>query len=91
MLTGILAGITWALETVLLGIALGMSPLVSTEQAILLAPFLGTLLHDATSAIFMLIYNACRRNLKSMLNLSSVTRLFILQAVNLQKRNLNTE
>ena len=68
MLTGILAGITWALETVLLGIALGMSPLVSTEQAILLAPFLGTFLHDATSAIFMLIYNACRRNLKSMLS-----------------------
>ena len=68
MLTGILAGITWALETVLLGIALGMSPLVSTEQAILLAPFLGTFLHDATSAIFMLIYNACRRNLKSVLS-----------------------
>ena len=68
MLTGILAGITWALETVLLGIALGMSPLVSTEQAILLAPFLGTFLHDATSAIFMLIYNACRRNLKNMLS-----------------------
>lgn len=68
MLTGILAGITWALETVLLGIALGMSPLVSTEQAILLAPFLGTFLHDATSAIFMLIYNACRRNLKNVLS-----------------------
>ncbi|MBQ2271894.1 MAG: DMT family transporter [Clostridia bacterium] len=66
MLTGILAGITWALETVLLGIALGMSPLVSTEQAILLAPFLGTFLHDATSAIFMLIYNACRKNLKNV-------------------------
>ena len=66
MLTGILAGITWALETVLLGIALGMSPLGSTEQAILLAPFLGTFLHDATSAIFMLIYNACRKNLKNV-------------------------
>lgn len=64
MITGIFAGITWALETVILGIALGMSPFVSSEQAILLAPFIATFFHDACSAVYMLIYNALRGGLK---------------------------
>ena len=64
MLTGIFAGIMWALETVVLGIALGMAPLVSTEEAILLAPFVATFLHDAFSAVYMLIYNGIRGGLK---------------------------
>ena len=68
MLTGIFAGITWALETVILGIALGMSPMVSTEQAILLAPFVGTFLHDVCSALFIFLYNAIRGNLRSLWN-----------------------
>ena len=63
MISGIIAGITWALETVILGIALGMSPFCSTEQAILLAPFVSTFLHDACSAIFAWIYNAVKGNL----------------------------
>lgn len=66
MLTGILAGIAWALETVVLGIALGMSPFVSTKQAIFLAPFIGTFLHDSFSALFMFIYNAVKGNLKNV-------------------------
>ena len=60
MVTGLLAGITWALETVVLGIALGMSPFVSTEQAVFLAPFVSTFLHDAFSGIFLLLYNLVR-------------------------------
>ena len=64
MLTGIFAGITWALETVVLGIALAMSPFVSTEEAVLLAPFIATFLHDAFSAVYMLIYNTLRGGLK---------------------------
>lgn len=66
MLTGIFAGVAWALETIFLGITLGTSPLVSTEQAIFLAPFIGTFLHDALSAIFMFIYNAVKGNLKNV-------------------------
>lgn len=66
MTTGILAGITWALETVILGIALGMSPFVSTPQALFLAPFLGTFLHDLCSALFLFFYNGIRGNLKSL-------------------------
>ena len=66
MTAGIIAGLTWALETIVLGIALGMSPFVSTEQAIFLAPFVSTFLHDAFSAIWCLIYNAIRGNLKNV-------------------------
>ncbi len=54
MLIGIFAGITWALETVILGVALCMTPFVSTEQAIFLAPFISTFLHDTFSAFFCL-------------------------------------
>ncbi|MBR2633979.1 MAG: DMT family transporter [Clostridia bacterium] len=62
MIAGIIAGITWALETVILGIALGMTPFVSTEEAIFLAPFVSTFLHDAFSALWSLVYNTVRGN-----------------------------
>ena len=51
MFSGITAGITWALETIILGAALAMSPFCKTEEAIFLAPFVSTFLHDACSAI----------------------------------------
>ena len=66
MFSGILAGITWALETVVLGIAMAMSPFCSTEQAILLAPFVSTFLHDLCSALWATLYNAVRGNLKNV-------------------------
>lgn len=66
MLAGIIAGITWAVATVVLGIALSMSPFCSTEQAIFLAPFVSTFLHDACSAIWATAYNGVRGNLKNV-------------------------
>ncbi len=63
MFAGIIAGVTWALETVILGIALAMSPFCSTEQAVFLAPFVSTFLHDACSAVWSFIYNGVRGNL----------------------------
>ncbi|MBQ4289622.1 MAG: DMT family transporter [Clostridia bacterium] len=64
MLSGILAGVTWALETVIIGIALAMSPLVdNVGQAVFLAPFVSTFLHDAFSAVFSWLYNGVRGNL----------------------------
>lgn len=63
---GILAGITWALETIILGIALAMTPFVSNEQAIFLAPFVSTFIHDFFSAIWATIYNGIRGNLKNV-------------------------
>lgn len=64
MISGALAGLLWGLETVVLGIALAMSPFASTEQAIFLAPFVSTALHDTFSAVYMWIYNAIRGNFK---------------------------
>ncbi len=66
MFSGIIAGITWAIATVVLGIALSMTPFISTEQAIFLAPFVSTFLHDSFSAIFSFIFNAVKGNLKNV-------------------------
>ena len=66
MFSGIIAGVTWAIATVVLGIALGMSPFCSTEQAIFLAPFVSTFLHYACSAICATVYNGVRGNLKNV-------------------------
>lgn len=66
MFAGIIAGVTWAIATVVLGIALGMSSFCTTEQAIFLAPFVSTFLHDACSAICATIYNAVKGNLKNV-------------------------
>lgn len=67
MIYGFLAGITWALETVTLGTALAMSPFVSTEQAAFLAPFVGTFLHDLFSALWMLLFNTVRGEMRNAL------------------------
>ena len=63
MTAGILAGVTWALETIILGVALAMNPFIGTERAVFLAPFVSTFLHDACSAIFSCLYNGLRGNL----------------------------
>ncbi len=67
MVTGIFAGVMWALETVILGVAMGMSPMVSTAEAVFLAPFVTTFFHDAISAVFALAYNGIKGNLKKIL------------------------
>ncbi len=66
MIYGILGGITWALETVILGIALAMAPFVSTEQGLFLAPFVSTFLHDLISAAYMFGFNGIRGKLKTV-------------------------
>ena len=67
MLAGIIAGITWAIETIVIGIALSMTPFVSTEQAVFLAPFVSTFIHDFFSAIWACIYNGVRGNLPNVI------------------------
>lgn len=53
---GLLSGFFWGLDTVILGIALIMTPFVSTAQALFLAPFISTFIHDLCSSFWMLIY-----------------------------------
>lgn len=63
MFAGIIAGITWAIETALLWGALSLSPL---SNAAFLAPLVATFLHDLCSAIFATGYNGIRGNLKGV-------------------------
>lgn len=60
---GLGAAITWAFDSVILSIALMSTCFFTTEQAIALASFTSTFLHDGTSAILMFIYNAFRKKL----------------------------
>lgn len=81
MLYGLGAAITWALDTVILSIALSASCFFSTEHAIALASFTSTFLHDGMSAVFMLIYNAIRGKLKKTWKLlKTKTGLFVVIA-----------
>ena len=67
MLFGISAGVTWALETIIIGIALGMTPFIEDKRAVFLAPFVSTFIHDGCSAIWACIYNTFRGQLPDVL------------------------
>lgn len=63
MISGILAGLLWGVDTVILGIALAMSPFATATEALILAPFVSTFLHDFCSSIWMFIYMGSRQQL----------------------------
>lgn len=67
MLTGIFAGVTWAVETVLLGIAMSSESFAVNEGASFLIPFAVTFLHDAISAIFIWIMYALKGEIKNII------------------------
>lgn len=66
MITGVLAGITWALETIVIAIALSLTPFVSSAEGVFLAPFVSTFLHDTFSAVYMWIFNGIKRENKKV-------------------------
>lgn len=66
MITGLMAGVFWAADTVILGIALTMAPFISTEEAVFLAPFVSTFLHDFCSALWMLLYTGIRKQFQGV-------------------------
>lgn len=67
MITGLTAGVLWGLDTVILGIALAMTPFVSTEQAVFLAPFVSTFIHDLCSSVWMLLYMGIKKQYRNIL------------------------
>lgn len=81
MLWGLGAAITWAFDSVILSIALMSTAFFTTEQAIALASFTSTFLHDGTSAVFMFVYNGVRGKLKKTWRLlKSKTGLLVVVA-----------
>lgn len=67
MLTGLMAGVFWGLDTVILGVAMAMTPFTTTAQAVALAPFVSTFLHDACSSIWLLIYLGVKKQYHNVL------------------------
>ena len=64
---GLFSGILWGLDTVVLGIALSMSPYIGTAEAIAFAAIASSFLHDAGCAIWLMIYRGAKRRLKDTL------------------------
>lgn len=64
---GLFSGILWGLDTVVLGIALSMSPYIGTAEAIAFAAIASSFLHDAGCAIWLMIYMGAKRRLKDTL------------------------
>lgn len=66
-ITGLGAGFFWALDTVILGIALSVPPFDRTGAAVL-APFVSTFLHDFFSCLWMLLYTGIRKQVRAVVN-----------------------
>lgn len=64
---GIFSGILWALDTVILGIALTMAPFIDTAQAIALAAIVSSAFHDIFCAAWLFVYMGVRGRLKDTL------------------------
>ena len=62
MLFGITGGILWAFETIILGIALSLTPLFSDGKGVILAPFISTFIHDSAPSLCMWIFSVVKGN-----------------------------
>jgi drug/metabolite transporter (DMT)-like permease len=61
---GLFSGFTWALDTVLIGMVLSSSLMVSSVQVIFLAPLVSTFFHDMLSSFWMMVYMTIRGEFK---------------------------
>ena len=64
---GLTSGILWGLDTVVLGIALGMSPYVGTLEAVAFAAIASSFLHDFFCAAWLFVYMAAKHRLADTL------------------------
>lgn len=65
--TGVLSGMTWGLDTVLIGVAMAMAPFVENPVLLVGGTFICSMLHDAFAALWMLIIMASKGRLKDLL------------------------
>ena len=64
--TGVLSGMTWGLDTVLIGVAMAMAPFVENPVLLVGGTFICSMLHDAFAALWMLIIMGCKGRLKEL-------------------------
>lgn len=62
--TGVFSGMTWGLDTVLIGVAMAMSPFVENPILLVGGTFICSMLHDAFAALWMLIIMGYKGRLK---------------------------
>ncbi|MFX0548027.1 DMT family transporter [Hathewaya histolytica] len=62
--SALFSGITWGIDTILIGVVLSKSIFTANNKIIFLAPFISTFFHDFFSSLWMLIYNINKGNLK---------------------------
>lgn len=70
MFSGLASGLLWALNSIVLGIVMSMSPFISTEQAIFLAPFVSTFLNDFFSSMYMFMHSAIKKQTKKVFKIT---------------------
>ena len=63
MTWGLASAVLWALDTVILSIALSQTVFFTTPQAIAVASFTSTFIHDTGDAIYMFAFNGARGKL----------------------------
>lgn len=60
---GLFSGILWGLDTVILGIGMAMAPYIGSAEAAAYASIVGSFLHDAFCALWLLAYMGARHRL----------------------------
>lgn len=60
---GLLSGILWGLDTVILGIGLAMSPYIGSAEALAFASIVASFLHDAFCTCWLFIYMTVKHRL----------------------------
>jgi drug/metabolite transporter (DMT)-like permease len=63
---GLLSGILWGLDTVILGLFLGHVEGMPLKNIMITAPFLSTFFHDLASALWMFMYTLIRNRLPAL-------------------------
>lgn len=67
LLSGVMSGVLWGLDTALTGIILNMSPFIKIQKTILLATIVSVFLHDMFSSLWMFLYIIVTKLLKTVL------------------------
>lgn len=64
--TGIGSGMTWGLDTVLIGLVMAMAPFTENPVLVLGGTFICSMLHDSFAALWMLVIMGCKGRLKEL-------------------------
>jgi transporter, drug/metabolite exporter family len=65
--TGILSGMTWGLDTVLIGVAIAMTPFVENPVLLIGGTVICSMLHDVFAALWMLVIMGYKGRLKDLI------------------------